>query len=161
VSGGVSTPGTEIYPSQPWRPAKVRFESISTLQPVCPSTGANGCYFGWNQEANNGQGQNYPINKSALTSIAYANPGQQPTLTSYNIIVTGAEQIYQILRVQVTSPSGVQFADVLIPRYEANPNVYRDTRNPLLHTIHPLWSEINYGMDSNAYKQRILSLFYF
>lgn len=158
---GISSNGTPLYPSTPWRPARVRFENPSTYQAVCPSTGMSSCYFGWDPAANNGQGQNYPINRAAIQNMI-TRPGGLPSLTSYNIIVTGADQIYQLLRVEVTDANGqVLNADVLIPRYEANPNIYRDSRHPSLHAFHPLWSEVDNGLDSAGYRQRIMSLFTF
>lgn len=157
---GVSPTGSPVYPSTPWTPARVRFENPATGQALCPTAGTSSCFFGWDPQANNGQGQNYPINQTALASIATAS-GLQPNLLNYNIIVSGAQQIYQLLRVVVTSSAGTQYADVLIPRYEANPNVYRDTRHSALHAFHPLWSEQGLGLTSEQYRQRINGLFTF
>lgn len=157
---GVSPTGQPVYPSNPWRPARVRFENPSTGQALCPEAGTSSCFFGWDSAAANGAGANFPINRTALQSIA-TRSGLPATLSSYNIVVTGADQIYQVLRVAVTTPSGIPYADVLIPRYEANPNVYVATRHALLHSFHPLISETALGLTSEQYRQRINSLFGF
>jgi hypothetical protein len=131
-----------------WKPVRFRLEVPLTGQPACPkNTTSSDCYYGYNS----GTGVNSGFNRQAINSITGGTqPGQ---LLNYNIVVTGTDSIYQVIRIVArnTTTNQTVYLDSLIPTFESNPNNYASTHDDRLDMLHPLYGVRGQGWTSSQF----------